>query len=313
MMGYPHASVLVLLHVFASLMLLVATHAFASADNVSNALQIGQPSSIQITLSKQADTAIRLEARAAPLGQILKAIADKTGAQIHYSVLPPEPVTASCAARTVSGLLECLLGFRADRVYRYPRNRAAKLGIKNPNEADQTKAPAQDIAAQPEEIWLLATNIPVKAGISGNNRVKGEEPEVSATPEPTDEEQAQIEETIKQARSKNVDERSTALYNLGLIGQKDDPNIRKVLEEALADNDPNVRTQAITSLMQREGENAAFEVQQALKDTDINVRMAVLGNVYDVETLQQALADSDQSVRDFAKSKLDDMTARQSR
>ena len=45
MMGYPHASVLVLLHVFASLLLLVAANAFAGTENVSNALQTGQPAS----------------------------------------------------------------------------------------------------------------------------------------------------------------------------------------------------------------------------------------------------------------------------
>ncbi|MBK8816776.1 MAG: HEAT repeat domain-containing protein [Methylococcaceae bacterium] len=69
------------------------------------------------------------------------------------------------------------------------------------------------------------------------------------------EQQIQIEATLKQAKSKDKDERATALYNLGLLGQGDNPEIRKALEEAIADQDPNVRTQAITSIMQREGED----------------------------------------------------------
>jgi HEAT repeats len=323
-MDTSQASLVALPLFFASLMLLAAANALASADNVSNALQASQPSSIQITLSKQANTAISLEARTAPLGQILKAIADKTGAQIHYSMLPPEPVTATCTGHTVSGLLECLLGSRVDRIYRYPRPGAVKLNVAkssvarpnfdNPSTAKPLNALAQNTAIQPEEIWLLATNTPISPSMTKNALAQTQVPETPATPpEATAEEQAQIEDAIKMASSKNVDERSTGLYNLGLIGHKDDPNIRKALEEALADKDANVRTQAITALIQREGEDASLEVQQALKDKDVNVRMAVLSNVYDAELLQQALADSDQSVRNYAASKLDDMEAQQSR
>jgi hypothetical protein len=288
-MGTPSASILALPPIFASLLLLVAAPALASADNVSNALQTSHPSSIQITLSKQDNTAIRLEARAAQLGQILKAIADKTGASIHYSILPPEPVTVTCAGHSVSGLLECLLGSRVDRVYRYPRPGAVKLKVARPNLDNPSSTKplsilAKNTSAQPEEIWLLATNSPVKPNIAGNSPAKDLEPEAPAIPEPTSEELAQIEAMLKQAASKNTEERLGALSSFGGIGQKDDPNIRKVLEEALADKDANIRTQAITSLVQRDSEGATLEIQQALKDKDANVRMAVIGIVNDTAT-----------------------------
>ncbi|NOU21786.1 MAG: hypothetical protein HOO93_08345 [Methyloglobulus sp.] len=96
-------------HVFVCLLVLVATNALASTDNVSNTLQTNQPSSIQLTLSKQTNTTIRLEARAAPLAQILKAIADKTGANIHYSVLPEAPATATCVGANVGQVMDCLV------------------------------------------------------------------------------------------------------------------------------------------------------------------------------------------------------------
>jgi hypothetical protein len=233
-----------------------------------------------------------LETRQAPLSSILEKIAQTTHIPIHYDVLPEEPVTVTCAAQTISNLLECLLGDRVDRVYRYPHPALTRLNV----------------TAQPEEIWLLATNTPVKPGIRENipapvNAL--ETPELS-------EEQAQLEAILKEAASKNSGNRATALTNLGLIGQTDNLEIRKTLEEALTDKNANIRTQAIASLMQREGENANQEAQQALKDNDINVRMAVISNVFnDSAILQQALNDRDNSIRELAKAKLDNLARRQ--
>jgi hypothetical protein len=96
MTGSLQASVLFLPQFFTCLLLLAATRAFANPDNVSNALLKDQLSSIQLTLSKQADTDKRLEARSSPLGQILKAIADKTAAIIHSSELLDGHVIATC-------------------------------------------------------------------------------------------------------------------------------------------------------------------------------------------------------------------------
>lgn len=137
--------------VFSSLMLLVAVRAFASADNVSNVVQASQSSSIQITLSKQATTAIRLGARYAPLGQIPKAIADKTGAVIHYSVLP-STVTFTCVGANVRYVMECLLGSRIDRVCRNPQSGLAKL-----NAAKSSNTFVHHNSGQAEEIWILGS------------------------------------------------------------------------------------------------------------------------------------------------------------
>lgn len=70
---------------------------------------VNTQSSIQITLTEQKDSAIHLEARQAPLGQILKEIATKTGAIIHYSVLPETPVTATCAGANIGQVMDCLV------------------------------------------------------------------------------------------------------------------------------------------------------------------------------------------------------------
>lgn len=274
---------------------LIASVAFAEAEVPNNAAQ----ASIQITWPDHKHSTIRLEVKQAPLADILEKIAQTTHIPIHYALLPEEPVTATCTAETVSNLLECLLGSRVDRVYRYPQ--PFNLNTANP---------VNTTAIQPEEVWLLATLTPVQPGIRENIPAPAKD---TLLPEPTSEDRAQLEATLKQAASKNIDERSTALYNLGLIGQKDDADIRKTLQAALTDKNANVRIQAITSLMQREGEDAAIEVQQALKDKDINVRMAVLSKVYDTATLQQALSDSDKTIRDMATAKLNALAYRQNR
>lgn len=306
------------LTLFFAYLILCGPAVSAEAENASNGSPLSQPAGTRLILSEQASTDILLEANHVPLEQILKEITRKTGARIHYTMLPQEPVTATCKGPTVSHLLECLLGSRIDRVYRYLHSGAVKLNAAKPGAASLSAANplntfVRDPSGQPEEIWLLASNLPVKPGITGNSPAPAQEPNApEAQPEPTPEERVQLEATLKQANSKNTDERSTALYNLGLIGHKDDPNIRKTLEEALADKDANVRTQAITSLMQREGEDAALEIQQALKDKDVNVRMAVISNVHnDTAILQQALADNDKMIRDLAASKLNDLISRQ--
>jgi hypothetical protein len=253
----------------------------------------------QIRLTQNPDAGFYLVANQAPVAVILDKIARTTHILIHYSLLPDAPVTATCNAATVSGLLKCLLGSQVDRVYRYPQP------------TDLNAANALSASAQPEEVWLLATNMPVKPGISQNVSTPAKD---FVAPVQSPEERALIEETLKQAASANTGERAGALHNLGLIGNKDDADILKTLKEAMTDKNANIRMQAITSLMQREGENAALEVQQALKDDDVNVRMAVLSNVHnDTAILQQALSDSDKTIRDLAASKLSDLAYRQNK
>lgn len=274
----------------------VALAAVEGSNGVAqtNAQTSIQPS-IQIVLSKQKDSAIRMEIRQAPLGQVLKAIAEKTGAIIHYSVLPEAPVTATCVGANVGQIMDCLV--------------AKQLGL-------VAHKPQKDKTA---EFWLLGSSVGscqavTVASAKARHQVASQPTDLAQNNAALDkEQQIQIEAALKQAKSKDKDERATALYNLGLLGQGDNPEVRKALEEAIADQDPNVRTQAITSLMQREGEDTP-EVQQALKDKDMNVRMAVVGSLNtDIQLLQQALTDSEQSIRDLAQSKLDDMARREER
>ncbi|NOU21318.1 MAG: HEAT repeat domain-containing protein [Methyloglobulus sp.] len=297
MMGYPQASAsasaLALPHVFASLLLLVAAHAFASADNVSNALQASQPSSIQITLSKQADAAIRLEARDAPLGQILKAIADKTGVNIHYSVLPEAPVTATCVGANVGQVMDCLV--------------AKQVGlVAHKSQKDH-----------PAEFWLLGSSVGSCQAVT----VAASPIQVATEPQPTREEQAQIDQMLqeqvdqllKQAQSKDPNVRSMAINSLGSLGAKNDPNVDEALRNALTDKDVNVRSQAIAAIAERGGANLEEQLSLALKDKDVSVRLSAVGLAKedDIGIFQQALNDSDPTVKELAQNRLQAVTSQQ--
>jgi hypothetical protein len=283
-------------HVFACLMLLAASSAFASAERqANNALQTSQPSSIRLTLSKQANTAIRLEARAAQLGQILKAIADKTGINIHYSVLPEAPVTTTCVGANVGQVMDCLV--------------AKQVGL-------VAHKPQKD---RPAEFWLLGSSVGSCQAVTVAPTAS---PVQAAAEQPTPEEQAQVDQVLqeqtdqlqKQAQSKDPNQRAEAIGNIAAIGLKDDPAIDETLRAAMNDKDANVRAQAIRAIVQRGGEEAADQIGMALKDKDVNVRLTAVSDIQDDETLlQQALNDSDPIIRDLAKSKLDDMAYRQNK
>jgi hypothetical protein len=290
-MNTPQAFVLAL---FFAYPVLRVSAAFASAEQqVSNALQTGQPTSINLTLSKQANTAIRLEARSTPLAQILKAIADKTGVNIHYSVLPEAPVTATCVGANIGQVMDCLV--------------AKQVGLVA-HKAQKDK---------PAEFWLLGSSVgscqAVTVAVSPIQKI-AVQPTAEASAEAELALQEQTDRLLKQTQSKDPNQRAEGIGNLGAAGPKDDPAVDEALRTAMNDKDANVRAQAIRSIVMRGGEEVAGQQGLALKDNDVNVRLTAVSDIQDDETLlQQALNDSDQSVRDLAKDKLQDLAFRQSK
>jgi HEAT repeat protein len=135
-------------------------------------------------------------------------------------------------------------------------------------------------------------------------------------PPPTAAEQAEIdraqqeqtEAMLKLIKSKDANERYSAISNLSSLAAKNDPAIDQVLRDATLDNDTNVRSQAIVASAQRSGDDADRQLGLALKDKNVNVRMAVVSAVNsDTAILRQALNDSDSGVRGLAQSKLDQL------
>jgi hypothetical protein len=252
-------------------------------------------SDLVISDSKGAE--LQLEVRQMPLVQVLDAIAKKTHVPIHYSVLPEGLVTATCVGTTLKQVLECLLDRKADLIVRYPRT-PAKAGSK----------------WQVAEAWILGSRLDgavAKADCPVTGRSEGslslrqnqEGAEAQSKPDETD-------KLLKIAKSKNARDRAEAIGSLLAIGRKGDPQMKAMLEEAVHDQDANVRAQAVSTLTHRDDfrENATEIIQEAMQDSSVDVRlMAVDGITDDVGLLQQAINDSDETVRGIAEIKLEQL------
>lgn len=233
---------------------------------------------------------LQLEVRQMPLTQVLESIAQKTRVPIHYSVLPEGLVTATCVGTNLKQVLECLLSRETGVIARYSRSSANIYEV--------------------AEVWILGSTLnSYPAASAGCATTAGEAKvwlkkvrNVDAEPDLTD-------ELLKMSASKNPEERANAIGALLAEGREDDPAVKAALEAALSDQDANVRAQAISSLAHREGSDAAAAIQAALHDDSADVRMmAVDGITDDIALLQQAMNDSDETVRSLAAIKLEDIT-----
>ena len=171
---------------------------------------------------------------------------------------------------------------------------------------------------KPAEFWLLGSSVGSCQAVT----VASSPIQEAAVQQPTPEQQAQAElalqeqtdHLLKQTQSKDPNQRAEGIGNLGAVGPKDDPAVDEALRTAMNDTNADVRAQAIRAIVQRGGEEVADQQGLALKDKDVNVRLTAVSDIQDDETLlQQALNDSDQSVRDLAKDKLQDLASRQSK
>ncbi|MBK8816644.1 MAG: HEAT repeat domain-containing protein [Methylococcaceae bacterium] len=291
-MGLSRSSISALPKLFSSVALFAISNLLLAGQPASQSQQTSQPPSIQLRVTQEPNPFLHLEARQAPLGQILKAIADKTGAQIHYSVLPEAPVTATCIGKTVQEIMDCLVGKQIGMVAHKPT--IAKLA----------------------EFWLLGSSVGSCQAVTvteiPNKEVKHRK--TQETPESIAEKERMIQEQtdllLKQYESKDPSQRAEAIGNLSSVARSNNPDVEGVLHNALNDQDATVREQAISTIIRRGG-NVDSELGKALRDSNNNVRFAAVSGINDdVVLLQQALNDTEPSVRDLAKSKLESIAAK---
>ena len=266
---------------------LLMSGALSAAVDVSNP----EDQNIRLVMTKDSGAELQLEARQAPLAQVLDSIASKTGVRINYSVLPEGLVTATCVGSTVKQVMECLLLRKADLVFRYSR-----------------QASKADPKGQPEEAWVLGAKfgtgqassvVCLSAGTRQQTLPTGGEIKAEQEPDQTD-------ELVKMASSKIPAERAEAIGRLMAGGREGDATVKETLEAALSDPDAKVRVQAISSLAHREGVGASAALHEALHDNDASVRLTAVDNAgNDVALLQQALTDSDATVRQLAGIRLE--------
>ncbi|MBK8816344.1 MAG: HEAT repeat domain-containing protein [Methylococcaceae bacterium] len=246
----------------------------------------------RFVVGKDKGVEFQLEARRIPLAQVLDRIAEQTQIPIHYSVLPEGLVTATCAGATFKQILACLLDHKADLIVRY----------KQPNEKI---ANLHNVA----EAWVLGSRLDVYP-VTRIDCIADAKAEL-ALREKKQQDNAvsqEIETLLARAKSKTAAERADAIGALLGVGRQGDATINAVLEEALHDDDASVRAQAISTLSHLEGASAKTAIQEALHDISADVRrMAVDGITDDIGLLQEAINDSDESIRDLAAMKLEDL------
>jgi hypothetical protein len=248
---------------------------------------------IRVIMTEDTGAELQLEARQAPLAQVLNRIATQTGVRINYSVLPEGLVTATCVGSTVKQVLECLLARKADLIFRYPSQTAKTVSLK-----------------QPAEVWVLGAKFDVnqtnsETCISTGFQQQATQKLVDAKMDTAQTEPDETDELVKMAKSENPAERAEAIGRLMAAGRKDDASVKEALETALSDKDARVRVQAIFSLSQREGAGAAAALREAIHDPDEGVRLTAVDRAGDdIALLQQALTDEAESVRELAAMRL---------
>ncbi len=256
----------------------------------------GNQMNIHLEFPEGKETAIRLETKAAPLNQIIKTIGKKTGAVFHYSFLPETPITATCAGATLKQVMECLLAKRIGIIEQQPE--------KN----------------KPAEFWLLASSLETCQPV---NHAPDERTKIDAKPlshnanggesfsQSTGMTRQEISGTLLEQlkNAENIEQKAQALANIAADGNIADPKVRAALDNAVQDENPLIRGQALSALVNLDKESASDLLTHALHDNDASVRLIALDHAgEDIEILNQALADSDPGVREFAAVKLQSMT-----
>jgi hypothetical protein len=242
---------------------------------------------IHFSQSKVPGAELQLEVKQATLTDVIEQIATKTNVVIHYSVLPEAPISATCIAGKVQQLMECLVG--------------KQIGVMA-HKGDSGK----------DEVWLLGSSVGgCSASSTAANATPAEIAPVPLTPEQQAEaDRSRLEYTqslLQQTKSKNPNERMIAFSNLG-DPSNDNPGIDQALNQALSDKDSNVRIQAVATIAQRRGDDMVEQLTQAMQDKDPNIRISVVSFAgADSGLLQQALGDSDPTVRGMAQTRIAEM------
>lgn len=258
---------------------------------------------VQVIISGDKQEAITLEARQAPLGQVMDEIAGKTGTRVHYSVLPEELVTATCAGATVKQIMECLLGPDADLMFRYPSGFSK-----------------DDSPGRPVELWVLGSSFGDRqfsegARGSGLRAAAGVREDAgqhlqtkTAQTDSTQSKPEDIGKLVEMASGEDPAERANAIARLAADERADEAILRNTLGKALSDEDADVRAQAVYGLARRGGAGISAMLQAALHDRDESVRLMAVGSAgtdaQGVALLREALTGSDETVRALAAMKL---------
>ena len=231
----------------------------------------------------------QLQAKQLSLPQILERLAAKAKINIHYSAVSEQLVSIACDSEDLAGLVKCVAGDSADLMFHYGQS-----------------------TTQPSEIWLIGktdTTAVVNSSVDKAIAVKDKSVEGRASVTKKDGAKNPEKNLLALAKSPDPEVRADAIAKLSLSGTAGDARIKQVFADALHDENPRVREQAIAKLANDASYQATEQLYLALQDSNASVRlMAVDAAGNNSQLLQQASADSDETVRLLATNKLQQLT-----
>jgi HEAT repeats len=232
---------------------------------------------------------VTVTAEEVPWKRLLDELTKQTGIRFHDASAPRAPVTVSCMDMRVSELLTCLWG--GARMARYP---AVPLG--------------SAVSAWPAEVWLLGR----PGALQLEDRmvaVRHSDPLLpTAHAEAVQHKRQHLAAILVEAKSTDADTRLRALSTLAGSNDRTDPAAQAAFSAALSDDVGDVRAQGVWALSREGGPKAIEVLRDALQDRDATVRLMAVDSIEaDREggmLLEQALADSDETVRTAAAVKI---------
>lgn len=243
------------------------------------------------------DRILRIEANQIPLGQALKTLESQANIRLHFSSLPQKTVSAHCAGNTMK-VLKCLLGEDTNVMFRYP---------------DKSSVNAQN--NPPTDIWLLdaaneqaALQTPPANGCElAENRSKPASLKQDAS-NGFHLSRDEMHKLLVLSQAQEPLQRKEALSRLAIEGESGNIKVISALEAALTDPESSVRAQAIAGLVHRNEAGSESVLRDALHDAAPEVRlMAVDSAGQNIALLEEALADTNETVRALASMKLENI------
>lgn len=247
---------------------------------------------IQFSVRQNPDRQFELDVVQKPLPEVLGVLAQNTGIIVHYSGLSAKPVKVNCQKATVKQIFDCLLADEANLVFRYGQS----------DVADGEKALV--------EVWVYGALVgdDKPKTLASNAAITVTQSLGDLTDNPLLKKLAagEISQLLEKARAKDAELRTNAIAELALQPQAKNQEVRETLKNALSDPSAEVRAQAVFALGKYDDAEASNSLLSALQDTEVSVRLMVVDSADNQEyLLQQALNDSDESVRAYAATKLD--------
>ncbi len=235
------------------------------------------------------DGRVSVSAEEVPWKHLLDKLAQQTGIRFHDAAAPRGPVTVSCMDMSVTELLTCLWG--GARMVRYP---AVPLG--------------SAVAAWPAEVWLLGSPGALRLEDRIVSVRQSDPLPPAAHAEAAQDGRRHLTAILDEVKSTDADARLRALSTLAGSNHRTEPAAQAAFRAALTDDVADVRAQGVWALSKEGGPQAIEVLRDALHDRDATVRlMAVDSTETDREggmLLEQALADSDETVRTAAARKI---------